>query len=888
MFRLFRNLKPMAWLLVLVVALVATQAISELYLPGRMSDIINNGIYYDYEPLYKFVEMPTPEGFEAVDSEKQMAGYNGDTIPVFEMADGFSTYDLKNTYTELFGYAIEFEFQDIPVSDSRELFDDVLMPFVNGLKKYQDPDKDFYDYSEAERAEIESAINRLIVFSTVPETGTVNINTFLHLEEDANDASEESEGLWGNETVKRLIASCFCNMKHSKYGNAMPIPVDRDGNRLAVDAYGQAIEQHKVQYEYDAETERYSVLPDYETIICNRVLAYAYKYRDGEKWVNSKLGLSLAAAQSEADSYNIKNGLEIKEKSAAEQFFDRLSFVPTEREKKGGLNALTAEDMMTPDGQTIQMSDFNYIIKRGGQMLLLSLLSCAAGIAAAFVSAIIASRFSAVIRSKIFCKVETFSLVEFDRFSTASLITRSTNDINQIQNVFLLILRTALAAPITIVGGMILSLRKNVDMTVVILYALPALVLGCALAIWVVFPIFDVIQKKVDRLTLIMRENLTGIRVVRAFNQQERERIRFNETNDSLTKSAITVNRWTAVMAPAITVVMNCVGVGIIAVAAGLVAANDPSVNVGSMMAVSQYVTLIMTALVMLAVVCVMFPRAATSAKRINEVMDTQLAITDTENAEDKSDGRGRVEFRNVSFKYSDEAQHYILSDLNFVAEKGKVTAIVGGTGSGKSSIIQLIPRFYDVGVGEVLVNGQNVKEMPQDKLREKIGYVPQKSVLFAGTIRENMRYGKEDATDGEIWDALKIAQSDGFVSEKEGGLSGRVEQGGRNFSGGQKQRLAIARAIVRRPEIYIFDDSFSALDFMTDKKLRAALKEVTEDSAVIIVAQRIGTVLDADNILVLEGGRIVGQGRHGQLIKNCEVYRDIALSQMSKEELGL
>lgn len=888
MFRLFRNLKPMAWLLVLVVALVATQAVSELYLPGRMSDIINNGIYYDYEPLYKFAEMPTPEGFEAVDNEKQMAGYNGDTIPVFEMVDGFSTYDLKRTYTELFGYTIDFEFQDIPVSDSQQLFDNVLMPFINGLKPYQNPDKDFYDYSEEDREKIAAAIDRLIIFSTVPMSGSVTVDTFLHLEADANDASGESEGLWGNETVKRLIASCFYNMKHSEYGNAMPIPVDENGNRLAVDANGRALEQHKVQYEYDEETERFAVLPDYETIICNRVLAYAYKYENGEKWVNSKLGLSAAAAKSEADAYNLKHGLEVTEKSAVQQFFDRLSFVPTEREKKVSTTALTADDMLTPDGATIQRSDFSYILKRGGQMLLLSLLSCAAGVAAAFVSAIIASRFSAIIRSKIFAKVETFSLVEFDRFSTASLITRSTNDINQIQNVFLLILRTALAAPITIIGGMILSLQKNVDMTVVILYALPALVIGCAVAIWIVFPIFDVIQKKVDRLTLIMRENLTGIRVVRAFNQQERERLRFNETNDSLTKSAITVNRWTAVMAPAITVVMNCVGVGIIAVAATLVAANDPSVDVGSMMAVSQYVTLIMTALVMLAIVCVMFPRAATSAKRINEVMDTELAITDAENAEDKSVGRGCVEFRNVSFKYSADAQHYILCDINFVAEKGKVTAIVGGTGSGKSSIIQLIPRFYDATVGEVLVNGQNVREMPQDALRRKIGYVPQKSVLFAGDVRENMRYGKSDATDDEIWDALKIAQSDGFVSEKEGGLSARVEQGGRNFSGGQKQRLAIARAIVRRPEVYIFDDSFSALDFMTDKKLRAALKEVTADSAVIIVAQRIGTVLDADNILVLEGGKIVGQGRHEQLIKDCEVYRDIALSQMSKEELGL
>ncbi|MBQ8178745.1 MAG: ABC transporter ATP-binding protein [Clostridia bacterium] len=547
----------------------------------------------------------------------------------------------------------------------------------------------------------------------------------------------------------------------------------------------------------------------------------------------------------------------------------------------------TYKDMMLPDGETTQTDDMTFILTRGGIMLLLTVAACACAILAAFLSARLASEFSAIIRSKVFGKVETFSLIEFDRYSTSSLITRSTNDVNQIQQVFLLILRTGLIAPITLIGGFIMAAEKSLKMTSVLLYDIPILVIASVMAAKVVYPLFQVIQKKVDKLTLITREGLTGIRVVRAFNKQETENIRFNEVNQSLTKTAIAVNRWCAVLAPLIAVVMNCSMVGVVWIASKQIAFNE-DIDVGDMMAVIQYMTQIMMALVMLATVFVMFPRATASALRINEILATEPELKDPETPNSNYTSVGSVKFENVNFKYSDEAENYILSNINFHAEKGKVTAIVGGTGSGKSSVINLIPRFYDATEGRILVDGVDVREIPQDELRLKIGFIPQRSVLFSGTIRENLMYGKEDATDEDCWEALEIAQSDTFVREKEGQLDARVEQGGGNFSGGQKQRLAIARAIIRRPEVLVFDDSFSALDFRTDKNLRTALKRITSNSATIIVAQRIGTIMDADNIIVLDAGKIVGQGTHEYLIRNCDVYRDIALSQMSEEELGL
>ncbi|MFA5449355.1 MAG: ABC transporter ATP-binding protein, partial [Clostridia bacterium] len=675
------------------------------------------------------------------------------------------------------------------------------------------------------------------------------------------------------------------------------------------------------------------------------------KYK-GEKWVNHKMGITDQKGKDNANDYNSKtiirevlNGksafaegtdlryeMETKIRAIVEKYEDDLIMLErilnlssansnkTERvinkfyeDRVTGLDKFfiklgnylklsptgtaranekvselkTDKKMMLPDGETIQTKDLRYILERGGYMLLLTIVACTAAIAAALLSAKVAAEFSAIIRSQVFNKVSTFSLNEFDKFSTASLITRSTNDINQIQSVFLLLLRTALIAPITVIGGFILSAEKSVAMTIVILYAFPILIVASVVAARVVFPLFTLIQTKVDRLTLIMREGLTGIRVVRAFNQQARERKRFQEVNDSVTKISIQVGKYVAILAPLIAVVMNCVMVGIVWTASKQIA-YDEDINVGDMMAVIQYITQIMIALVMLATVFVMFPRASASANRINEVLDTPLTILDPPDPPPPFKENGTVRFENVNFKYSEDAHHNILSDINFYAEKGKVTAIVGGTGSGKSTVINLIPRFYDINSGNIYLNGVPIKDIPQEELRAKIGFVPQRSMLFSGTIRSNLCYGKEDATDEELWAALEIAQSANFVREKEGGLDSRVEQGGGNFSGGQKQRLSIARAIIRRPEVLIFDDSFSALDFRTDKRLRAALKSITSESATIIVAQRIGTIMDADNIIVLNEGKIVVQGTHEYLVRNCDLYRDIALSQMSEEELGI
>ncbi len=1042
MFRLFRNLKSMTWMFVVIVLLVTGQAVAELFLPEKMSEIIDDGIYIDYEPLYKYEEMERPDSLPAVESDATLKGYDEDTIPVFEMVDGFSTYDLRQAIQEeeskgSGGVSVDFVFRDIPVKDSKELFDNVLTPFMEGLEVYQRQAFDWRDqyvdeadwgnwtpnfresyyFSDEDREAIANVINTLLVFEydkasldssynpdsikideNDPQAGdsnTITVNDLLN-----QDPRDEDSDAMASESNRAILTACVSRMKHSVYGNLVPIPIDKDGNRIATDEYGRPLDPTKLIYVYsdsdgnevasaeDSYTGRPDPMPDYEVIICNNVLAYAYKYV-GDKWVETSRGMTDDDARKKAKEYNEKiltdalisnnkhyedftedeiaamedgiyeivwwgyteaddmvylsNLLSYQDKSAKKilkeldnyyrideetgaisypmkdggtfvtewrQFWAKLgnyltlSATGTSREEfeeemdndevarygSAVVEFKTYKDMMLPDGETTQTDDMNFILRRGGLMLLLTLGACAAAILAAMFSSRLAANFSAIIRSKVFGKVETFSLGEFDDFSTASLITRSTNDVNQIQQVFLLILRTGLIAPITLIGGFIMSAEKSFYMTSVLFYDIPILVIASVVAAKVVYPLFQVIQKKVDRLTLITREGLTGIRVVRAFNKQESENKRFGEVNDSLTKTAIVVNRWCAVLAPLIAVVMNCSMVGVVWRASQQVAGvvDSGEINVGDMMAVIQYMTQIMMALVMLATVFVMFPRATASAKRILEVLDTTNKIKDPETPNRNYTEVGTVRFKHVSFKFAKDAEHYILNDIDFVAEKGKVTAIVGGTGSGKSAIINLIPHFYDVQEGEILFDGVNVKDFAQAELRDKLGFVPQKSVLMSGTIRSNLLYGKPDATEEECWEALRIAQADAFVREKEGGLDAKVEQGGGNFSGGQRQRLAIARAIIRKPELLVFDDSFSALDFRTDKNLRAALKDITHESATIIVAQRIGTIMDADNILVLDGGRIVGQGKHEELIRNCRIYRDIALSQMSEEELGL
>ena len=896
---------------IVVVVLLASGAMAELYLPGLMADIINDGIYLDYEKAYVHREMENP--FGDIDIEFESLVYHEGYIPVFEMQDGFSTTDIKTAWNEKFtgGYMIHFNFKDIPVSDSEELFNEILIPFMNALERVSFKEtghKSIDDYSAEELVEVEAAFSILIDYGSLRanDKADINVNTFLDMFEEEKEG-EESEDVWDDENAKKLLTSCVMCMKHSRYGNLLPIPVlcDADGNKmtdefgqyisLEVDSYGEPIDKEKVTYIYNKDTERIEPFLDYEIVLCNDVGGYAYKYVNQSKWIKNRLGMTDSEIDNAVASYtNVDDGEGFwnKIKAGWNKFAEIISLSKTGSTTADLSNKVekTADEWKSPDGITIQTSNLGFILKKGLLMFLITFCSSGCTIAAMFMSSKIAAYFSKVLRSKVFNKVERYSLAEFDKFSTASLVTRSTNDINQIQNVFLVILRTTLSTPVTIIGGFVFSFRTNTYMTMVLVYVLPILFIAAGVAAIVVQPYFKIIQKKVDQLTLIMREGITGIRVVRAFNKQDQENARFNVVNKEASKAATTLQYYCAALVPLINICLNCCSVGIYWRAAQQVAgvAGDSLNDVASMLEVSQYITQIAMSMVFVASAVVIYPRATASAERILQVLDSDVKVKDEEGCENRSDGSGTIEFRDVCFKYSDDAEKNILDHISFKCEKGKTTAIVGGTGSGKSSIINLIPRFYDITEGSLLVDGQEVRTYPQAELRKKIGFVPQKSILFSGTIADNLRYGKEDATEEDMWAALKIAQSDTFVKEKEGQLEYTVEQGGQNFSGGQKQRLSIARAVTRRPEIYIFDDSFSALDFKTDKRLRTALKEVTKESIVIIVAQRIGTIMDADEIIVMDDGKMVGKGKHADLIRDCQLYRDIALSQMSPEELGL
>ena len=911
MTRLLKFLKPMLKIFIVVVVLLASGAMAELYLPGLMADIINDGIYLDYEEAYVHKEMENPFGDIDIDFESLV--YHEGYIPVFEMQDGFSTIDIKTAWNEKFtgGYMIHFNFKDIPVSDSEILFNEILIPFMNALERVSFKEtghKSINEYSEEELVEVEAAFSILIDYGSLRanDDADINIETFLDMfEEDEDD--EEEDSVWDDENAKKLLTSCVMCMKHSRYGNLLPIPVlcDENGEKvtdefgeyitLEVDAYGEPIDKSQLTYIYNEDTERVEPFLDYEIVLCNDVGGYAYKYVNQNKWIKNRLGMTDSEIDNAVASYtNVDKDDSFwgKIKAGWNSFAEIISLSETGSTTADLSNKVekTADEWKSPDGITIQTSNLGFIVKKGLLMFLITFCSSGCTIAAMFMSSKIAAYFSKVLRSKVFNKVERYSLVEFDKFGTASLVTRSTNDINQIQNVFLVILRTTLSTPVTIIGGFVFSFRENTYMTMVLVYVLPILFIAAGVAAIIVQPYFKIIQQKVDQLTLIMREGITGIRVVRAFNKQDQENARFEIINKETCKAATTLQYYCAALVPLINICLNCCSVGIYWRAAQQVAgvAGESLNDVASMLEVSQYITQIAMAMVFVASAVVIYPRATASAERILQVLDSDVKVKDEDGCKDVSDNSGTIEFKDVCFKYSDDAEKNILDHISFKCERGKTTAIVGGTGSGKSSIINLIPRFYDITEGSLLVDGQEVRTYPQAELRKKIGFVPQKSILFSGTIADNLRYGKEDATEEEMWAALKIAQSDTFVKEKEGQLEYTVEQGGQNFSGGQKQRLSIARAVTRRPEIYIFDDSFSALDFKTDKRLRTALKEVTKESIVIIVAQRIGTIMDADEIIVMDDGKMVGKGKHDYLIRNCQLYRDIALSQMSPEELGL
>lgn len=535
-------------------------------------------------------------------------------------------------------------------------------------------------------------------------------------------------------------------------------------------------------------------------------------------------------------------------------------------------------------GMDMDQTQIHYLLKTGGQMAALALLGMAASIMVAFLASRVGASAGRDLRSGVFHKVVGFSNNEFNHFSTASLITRSTNDIQQIQMLIVMLLRMVLYAPILAIGGVLQVMKTNVSMSWIIGLAVIIIAFVVLLLFLVVMPKFKVLQNLVDKLNLVTREILTGLPVIRAFSTEKHEEERFDDANRTLTKTNLFVNRAMTFMMPVMMLVMN--GVSVLIVWTGAHGISDGQMQVGDMMAFIQYTMQIIMGFLMLCMISIMLPRAAVAADRVEEVLKSETMIHDPKQEKHfPEDGKGVLTFDHVSFRYPG-ADEDVLEDITFTAKPGETTAIIGSTGSGKSTLVNLIPRFYDVTSGDIMLDGVDIREVKQKELREKLGYVPQKGVLFSGDIASNIMFGNSHGSDDEMIEAAEIAQATEFIDTKPEKYKSPISQGGSNVSGGQKQRLSIARAIAKRPQVFIFDDSFSALDYKTDVTLRRALAEKTSGSTVLIVAQRISTILHAEQIIVLDEGKVAGKGTHAELLKNCPVYREIAESQLSRKEL--
>ncbi|TNJ63118.1 ABC transporter ATP-binding protein [Paenibacillus hemerocallicola] len=532
----------------------------------------------------------------------------------------------------------------------------------------------------------------------------------------------------------------------------------------------------------------------------------------------------------------------------------------------------------------VMHGDTAYIITMGVVMLLVAAIGTLCNVTAGFLSSKTAAGFGKIVRGNVFSHVERFSLQEFDKFGTASMITRTTNDITQVQQVLFMLMRMFLSAPLMIVGGIVMAVSKDAKLSLVLVAVIPLLTGVIVFVASKGIPLFRSMQTKLDRLNLVLRENLTGIRVIRAFNRTDRERNRFGEANEDLTRTAIKVTRIMSVIFPIMLLLLNLSLVAIMWF--GSIRIDLGFMQVGDLIAFTQYASQILFSLTMVSMMFMMIPRASASAVRINEVLNTSPSIADPAAVKKSAPSKGSVEFQNVTFSYPG-AEQPAVRNVSFTAETGEITAIIGGTGSGKSTLVNLLLRFYDVDGGSIRIDGADVRELSQESLRGMVGYVPQKASLFSGTVADNIRFGNEAATREQIEHAAVVAQAAEFISELKEGYDSHVSQGGTNFSGGQKQRLSIARALVRNPAIYVFDDSFSALDFKTDAKLRDALQAETSDATMLIVAQRVSTIMNADRIVVLDDGEVAGIGTHRELLDSCEVYREIVMSQLSEEEIA-
>lgn len=659
--------------------------------------------------------------------------------------------------------------------------------------------------------------------------------------------------------------------------NTLVLLMDKEDQKYIINHYEKS-DTYKGEAIYELKED--SDINKVSSIMAEPMMILSYASQENSSDSDSSVSFDLPEEMTLSQALSLMNDTE--RSAMLKQIDKKIEDIPDTIIDQAAVSYVKSEyERIGVDTDHIQTM---YILKVGFIMLSIAFAAMAVGILIVFIGSRMAARLAKTLRHKVFTKVVGFSKNEIKTYGQSSLITRTTNDVQQVQMVVVFLLRVVFYAPIIGIGGVMKAMNTNADMTYIIGVAVAAILAVVITLFCIAMPKFNRVQKLIDKLNLVTREILSGLPVIRAFSNEKHEEERFEEANKRLTKVNLFINRAMSFMMPIMMLVMNLVC--LVIVYQGAKGVDTGAMQVGDIMAYIQYTMQIIMAFLMISMMSIMLPRANVSAKRIMEIIETPDTIYNSKNlVKFDPDKKGKIEFKNVSFRYPD-ADYDVITDIDLVANPGETTAFIGSTGSGKSTLINLIPRFYDVTDGELLVDGVNIKDVDLHELRDKIGFVPQKGVLFTGTIKDNIKYGNEHITDEDVEKALDVSQATEFVSKLKGGVDYDISQGGTNVSGGQKQRLSIARAIAKNPDIYVFDDSFSALDFKTDAKLRGELSKITKNKTVLIVAQRISTIMNADKIVVLDEGRVVGIGTHKELMKNCNVYKEIALSQLSKEEL--